>query len=318
MLRLLDNCKDAEVIRSRDDDVLSKLDMLVDVGSVYNPETLRFDHHQRGFNETFSPKHTIKLSSAGLVYKHFGKEIISKITVLEDPELIDLVYNKVYNSFIEGIDAIDNGVPQYPADIEPAYVNNTGIGSRVGRLNPDWNETFTNEELLERFHKASAITGEEFIAAVQDVVKSWLPSRQICYEAFRARFQPNDVDSEPTGEYILLDSFCPWKDHFFTAQADEDATAADMEAEQSLRNVKYIVYDGQGQWRFLAVPIHKTSFASRLPFPESWRGLRDADLEAVCGVPGATFVHHAGFTGGHKTKEGVIAMIKKSLEAAKQ
>jgi uncharacterized UPF0160 family protein len=46
-------------------------DIVVDVGGVYSPETHRYDHHQRGFNEVFgSGGHdSIKLSSAGLVYK---------------------------------------------------------------------------------------------------------------------------------------------------------------------------------------------------------------------------------------------------------
>lgn len=29
----------------------------------------KFDHHQIGFNETLDKNHTIKLSSAGLIYK---------------------------------------------------------------------------------------------------------------------------------------------------------------------------------------------------------------------------------------------------------
>ena len=316
MLRILDNFKDAEIIRSRDLNVLSQLDILVDVGNEYIPETFRFDHHQRGFTETFSPKHTIKLSSAGLVYKHFGKEIIAKITNTHDSETIDLLHKKIYSSFVEAIDAIDNGVSQYPADLEPAYASSTDLGARVGRLNPDWNETCTDDELLVRFLKASEITGAEFVDAVHHVVKSWLPARNICVEAFRSRFEPNDVDANPTGEYIVFKEFCPWKDHFFQAQAEEDENVAKgmaIEPEQSLHNVKYVIYEAQGQWRYLAIPIHKTSFLSRLPFPETWRGLRDADLEAACGVEGATFVHHSGFTGGCKTKAGLIKMIKLAL-----
>ena len=42
----------------------------MDVGGVYSPETHRYDHHQRGFDEVFGNGFDkIKLSSAGLVYK---------------------------------------------------------------------------------------------------------------------------------------------------------------------------------------------------------------------------------------------------------
>jgi len=139
MLRLTETYKNAEIIRTRDESILKTLSILVDVGSVYDPSTCRFDHHQRGFNETLSPRHKTKLSSAGLIYKHFGLEIIENITKLSAND-IKIVYDKVYESFIEAIDGIDNGIPQYPPDITPNYSVQTDLSSRVGHLNPAWNE----------------------------------------------------------------------------------------------------------------------------------------------------------------------------------
>jgi uncharacterized UPF0160 family protein len=43
--------ENAEVVRSRDPEVLAALDIVIDVGAVYDPENNRFDHHQRGFEE---------------------------------------------------------------------------------------------------------------------------------------------------------------------------------------------------------------------------------------------------------------------------
>jgi uncharacterized UPF0160 family protein len=58
----------------------------------------RFDHHQRGFTETFDSQHRTKLSSAGLIYKHFGKDILAKVsTVALDGATVELLYNKVYD-----------------------------------------------------------------------------------------------------------------------------------------------------------------------------------------------------------------------------
>lgn len=42
--------------------------------------------------------------------------------------------------FIEAIDGIDNGISQYPNDIQPKYRSRTDLSSRVGWLNPAWNE----------------------------------------------------------------------------------------------------------------------------------------------------------------------------------
>ena len=140
MLRQTSKFKDADIVRTRDPEVLKDLDVVIDVGGkhrthaqalrsvwhfhqfitckeqppaqrradgnggggharrrsgppdvvlpgcrrwlphtgVYDPETLRFDHHQRSFETKFGQGFEVtKLSSAGLVYKHYGREVIA-------------------------------------------------------------------------------------------------------------------------------------------------------------------------------------------------------------------------------------------------
>ena len=122
----------ATVVRTRDPERLKGLDVVIDVGGVYDPGALRcagegdcagqrfgwlaggwlvgrlaggqhrralvlctavlaptpplhrrtaaterYDHHQRGFEEVFGHGFATKLSSAGLVYKHYGREIVA-------------------------------------------------------------------------------------------------------------------------------------------------------------------------------------------------------------------------------------------------
>jgi uncharacterized UPF0160 family protein len=84
MLLYTDKFSSPLIVRSRDTDVLSKLDLLADVGAEYNPETLRFDHHQKTFQDTWDSNESkyegIRLSSAGLIYKHFGREVVRNAT----------------------------------------------------------------------------------------------------------------------------------------------------------------------------------------------------------------------------------------------
>ena len=101
--------------RSRDPAVLDTCDIVVDVGALYNEETLRFDHHQRGFTEVFGHGFETKLSSAGLIYKwaihstiyllvhlhisnrHFGQDVIASHikTSLGDPK-VSTLWLKLY------------------------------------------------------------------------------------------------------------------------------------------------------------------------------------------------------------------------------
>ena len=47
MLKTLPEYKEAEIVRSRDPQVLRECDIVVDVGGEYDPSTHRYDHHQR-------------------------------------------------------------------------------------------------------------------------------------------------------------------------------------------------------------------------------------------------------------------------------
>ena len=56
---------------------------------------------------------TTKLSSAGLVYLHFGERIISNaLKIDQEDNKVGILYDKMYENFVEEIDAIDNGVSQ--------------------------------------------------------------------------------------------------------------------------------------------------------------------------------------------------------------
>ena len=152
--------ENAEVVRSRDPEVLAACDIVIDVGAVYEPENNRFDHHQRGFEEIFGHGFTTKLSSAGLVYKHFGREIVARVLDFsKDDPRVETIHLKTYKTFVEAVDAIDNGVNMYDTDAPPKYENNTGLSSRVGKLNPAWNEPSDAATQATQFAKAMELTG---------------------------------------------------------------------------------------------------------------------------------------------------------------
>nr|GLL27520.1 UPF0160 protein [Ipomoea trifida] len=303
MIRLTDKFKDARIVRTRDSQVLESLDAVLDVGGVYDPSRDRYDHHQKGFDEIFGHGFSTKLSSAGLVYKHFGKEIIAKeLKVEEGHPDVHRLYLALYKSFMEAIDAIDNGINQYDTDQPPKYVNNTHLSSRVGKLNLDWIEPDQSpEKENEAFSRAMHLAGSEFMDSVRYYAKSWLPARSIVMECLSSR---KDVD--PSGEIMVLNRFCPWKLHLF-------------ELEEELKidpPLKYVLYQDErgNSWRVQAVAVSPDRFESRRPLPSQWRGLRDNELSKEAGIPRCVFVHMSGFIGGNQTYEGALAMAKAALK----
>ncbi|PKI85545.1 hypothetical protein MVES1_000101 [Malassezia vespertilionis] len=306
MLRKLPVFAEAELVRTRDMDKIANGTIVVDVGAEYDPARQRYDHHQRGFMETFDDEHTTKLSSAGLIWKHFGEHILAAhLNLGLDNGLVRLFFKKMYDDFVEAIDAIDNGISLYPEVAgPPRYRSRTDLSSRVGHMNPRWNEPFEESDLLVRFRRASQMAGSEFFERVDDMMLAWYPARQIVQEAIEARKSFEGAD--PQGRIVLFDRIVGWKSHMYELEAEMEISGD----EQPL----YVIYpDESGKWRVQAVPVSLESFTSRRALPEPWRGIRDEQLSELTEIPGCIFVHQSGFIGGNATKEGALKMARKAL-----
>ena len=86
------NNTEITLLRTRNAYLFQENDILVDVGLNYNHENLQYDHHQSDFNETWSSKDKIPLSSVGLIWRHYGKFII-EMYLSHNPEDYDNVFN---------------------------------------------------------------------------------------------------------------------------------------------------------------------------------------------------------------------------------
>jgi len=89
---------DATVVRSRDEEEIEAADVAVDVGHIYDPSAMRFDHHQP--EGAGHHPNSIPYASFGLVWKEFGAELAGgeeEARVIEEKLVIP-------------IDALDNGV----------------------------------------------------------------------------------------------------------------------------------------------------------------------------------------------------------------
>jgi uncharacterized UPF0160 family protein len=297
---------------------------VVDVGGEYDAARNRYDHHQRTFNTTF-PDHQTTLSSAGLIYMHFGKAIIAQhIKLPIDHPDVELLFQKLYDDFIEAVDANDNGISKYDNDklkamgIQGRFKDfGTSLASLVGDLNhedplnPGISKSTPEQPQAEedyRFGQASLLMGTSFLRKMHAAATAWLPARALVKEAFRSR-----KDNHESGKIMVLPrAGIPWKEHLYNLE--------DSEGVENGEKILYVLYPEKEEpgckWRVQAVSKDPSSFESRKGLPEAWRGLRDAELDQLLGVEvedGAVFVHASGFIGGHKTEAGARAMAAKAL-----
>ncbi|KAH9387507.1 uncharacterized protein NEMAJ01_2403, partial [Nematocida major] len=138
----------AKITRSRDHGVIASGDIVVDVGDTFCVERRRFDHHQRGFHETYSEDYAIKLSSSGLIFKYFGKEFLSAIGIHTESESEMKVYKDIlYRVYFVSVDAHDNGVEI----AEKSAYNLRTLDDMVKSLVPACPEaTFEEAEIIRR------------------------------------------------------------------------------------------------------------------------------------------------------------------------
>lgn len=309
MLQQLPAYKNASIVRSRDEAVLADCDIVVDVGSVFDVDKQRFDHHQKTFQHTLGalrPEYAeqfskVRLSSAGLVYAYFGEEMIRQVVkaakhVDVDDECLRGVYEKVYDGFIQEIDGIDNGVAQHPD--EPIYRITTHLSARIGHFNSQWNSTNDFDE-AEQFEKAKAAAGAELVDNILYYATVWWPARSIVDEAIKKRFNVH-----PSGRIIELETFCPWKQHLY-----------ELEKKHSCEGeLLYCISSQKDDHRVIGVPNAPNSFECRKFLPEPWRGIRDEQLAEISGIPKAKFCHATGFIGGALTRDAALLMAIKGVE----
>ncbi|KAL6947510.1 hypothetical protein ACO0RG_000084 [Hanseniaspora osmophila] len=305
MLRLLPTYQTAIVVRSRDPKVWETADIIVDVCGEYDPSQNKFDHHQRTFNEYFNEsKKTTKLSSAGLIYKHFGHEIISEIlssSPVNDKDL-ETLYVKIYDDFVESIDANDNGVSSYPKDYDlPFKTGKLSLPGVISSMNPVWNdEDQSSEKFDTNFQMASQFIGDIFKRYVYNTGASWLPAKNFVVEAVSKR---DELDPS-RGAIIEFSRFVPWKEHLY-----------EVEKELGIEGqIKFVLFpDSNKSYRVSTVSVAPGSFDFRLGLPEALRGLRDDELSVKSGIEGGVFVHASGFIGGFKTREGALKLAQQSF-----
>ncbi|MEI6296718.1 MAG: MYG1 family protein [bacterium] len=105
-------------LRTRDEKILSEAlesdeSILVDVGADYDPEYFNFDHHQNSISAG-ARENGIFYASAGLIWKHYGKEWIRYTnTHLRHAQLSDNDIHQIWNmmdkNYVQFIDGNDSG-----------------------------------------------------------------------------------------------------------------------------------------------------------------------------------------------------------------
>ena len=174
-----------EIIRTRNEEIISQGDYVFDVGGIYDANKNKFDHHQKG--GAGMRENGIEYSSFGLVWQKFG-EVVSGS--LEAKEILE-------KKIVEPIDAFDNGMSlvEKKSEITPYLIQHMFIA-----MHPTWKEnaSMDYEMFLKSVDIAKSVLGREIIR-----VNDELEAKKVILECYE-----NTTDKR----IIVLNSKYPYEE----------------------------------------------------------------------------------------------------------
>ncbi len=266
---------DAEVVRSREKDIVKTGDFLVDVGEEYDEEKNHFDHHQKGF--AGERTNGVLYASFGLVWKKYGEKVCGS----------KLVADRIERRLVTPIDAYDNGINLFTSTIE-GLVPYT-IEQYVTSFYPTWKEKEVNNDAvfmeLEKF-------AEELLKREIKKTQSIIDAMNVIEEVYNESVDKRVIVLEDRFPLEAIDVLTKYPEPMFVVKPSEQGES----------------------WKANTIRYNIRFFGSRKDFPKSWAGKRDHELAEISGVPDASFCHNKMFLVVAKSKEGAIALAKKAVE----
>lgn len=271
-----------KIVRTRDMRTIEAADIVVDVGGLYDPNTNRYDHHQKEGAGTHA--NGIPYAAFGLVWKHFGLDLCNGNRN---------VWEEIDRDMVIPLDAADNGVDLLTLKYEGISPYN---GARVFLIDtPTWKENGKN---LDKIFIGGVARIVHTLAREIEVAMANEEGRQILMKAYEA-----SADKR----IVVLDT--PYE---FSRYLYQDVFSR-------LPEPIYFVYPSGHctNWKVEAITKSPATLESRKLLPEAWRGFMDSDkrLAEVTGVSDALFCHRSGFLMTATSKASALVLAQKALEA---
>jgi len=296
LLTYLFNIEDENITRTRDPVIINNSEdnentIIIDVGRKYNPDKLFFDHHQTEFNDSFSEDYNIPLSSCGLIWKHYGQDIVQtyldRNNLSKDEFVIEDIYQQFYKRVVLSIDANDNGVKQlkHPEKVRYNFKYNPTLTEMVSLFNSNNDD---DEKQMTQFLKARDLCSQMFQNQIGSIVSKYFEYQEGLDEFRKV------LDESRNLEYMYFDNDNIYYDMYLN------------EFDKEKRYKFFICKRSNNNYRIYTRRKNSYSFEKVAPIisEDHAKELVGNDL---------VFVHKALFIGGCKTLETARKVVEASL-----
>ena len=274
----------ARIVRSRAPEWITPgADRIIyDVGGKYDAAERIYDHHQRGapLRDDGQP-----YSSFGLIWKHYGRDYLAAFGLSEAH--IEALHTSFDNSFVLPVDLVDNGA------LSPSVAGQLAgltLPALLETLKPVFDETDPEAEDC-GFQTALSIA-RSFVEARVAQSAAKLRAEALVHQA---------IVETGEGRILELPMGMPFRPAIVKAGAD---------------HLLFVVHPRDKDWCLTGIRRADQGFELRADLPAVWAGLTNGDLEAACGVEGASFCHNGRFIAAARTREAALAMAELAVKDA--
>lgn len=192
---ILSNLFEIDVVRTRNGEILGKLDIVYDVGGG------EFDHH--GIEKVYR-EDGIPYAACGLIWNKFGRDAITAMHSSLREDEIESIFNYVDRFLIEAIDAQDNGVGTVEESIPTM-----SLSTIISGFNPPW---YLDGEEDNAFYEAVKIAGSVLKNTIVRRL-AILKSKDIVVKAYKNREIP---------EIVVLGTYCMWEEAIHEIDTEDE------------------------------------------------------------------------------------------------
>lgn len=276
------------VVRTRNPAQIEQAYVALDVGGVYDNAKLRYDHHQRNFLDVHEGT-SVKLAACGLIWRHFGTCLITKLHPELDIEQVKSLWQSVDEAICRPVDLQDNGQGTFKVDGAEAQA--LTVSMMVAAFNQ---QDIYSPAQDEAFMRVVEILKEYIL----NFLRSEANKLQLLKEAEEA------VKAQLGSRVLVLDKFLPYREAVLKANAEGG-------------QFDLVTYPANGQWNIQTVPVDDSTenfYSQRVSLPQRLWGLTgpDASKESL-GGSALVFCHKTGFLAAVKADTAEAA--RKAAEA---
>lgn len=264
----------AKVSRTRDVKKLkpSRNKIIYDVGNKYSHSKGIYDHHQK--NGAGKRTNGVPYAAVGLIWKHFGKLVVSKFS---NGKNINKIHKNLDQTLFCGIDAEDNGVLKSNNHLvgnQEIAISNKSLGAVISGMY----DSASPSSVIIGFEAVVNLAKQYIILEINKAV------RQEEAKSYLAK-------ADKKGAILVMEELFPWQE-FAVGKP----------------HILFVVYPANNAWYCQAVPKVLGSFETRKPLPQAWAGLTEGNLREITKVTTATFCHNNLFICGAQNKIDAVKL----------